>query len=213
MSHTQACRVRFYLALIKLTRLLGGSVLVSQVPHLDCAEEEPFDIGSILLWLPPKKALGSLKLVKLWKSGFLSLILPWNYGLFAFHRIDNVFEANINNMFNETLPLRGIDRSECGFVQMIAANQECAGKGYASALLKWQVEQHFKEFPGQPVILDTTTESGIRAYTRLGFELLAEKALDTGTDAGGIPLKKDADEATREAARKMCIQRVMVKMP
>jgi GNAT superfamily N-acetyltransferase len=140
-------------------------------------------------------------------------MLPWNYGLGARHRIEDVFEANIKHMFAETLPPRGVKHEECGFVQMIVSNQAYAGKGYASALLTHQLEQHFAEFPKAPVVLDTTTVSAIRVYERLGFELLAEKPVDTGTDARGILLKKDADEATREAARKMCIQRIMIKMP
>ena len=212
-SRTQACRVRFYLALIKLTRLLQGSVSVAEVPANEVTQGRSFDIGAILLWLPPNKRLGSFDISKLWSSGFLSLILPWNYGFGAFHRIDDIFEANIKKMFGETLGPRGINDHNCGFMQMIASNQAYAGKGYASALLKWQIEQHFKDFPGKPVVLDTTTEQGIRAYQRLGFELLAERPVDTGTDGGGFLLKKDANEATREAGRKMCVQRVMIRIP
>ena len=131
----------------------------------------------------------------------------------AARRIDDVFEANVKTMFKESLTPRGINDHDCGFVQMLAANPAYAGKAYASSLLKYQMEQHFLQIRDTPVVLDTTTEQGIKAYTRLGFELLAEKPVNTGTDAKGFRLKANADEAAREAARKICVQRVMIKMP
>lgn len=96
---------------------------------------------------------------------------------------------------------------------MLASNPKYAGKGYASALLKWKCEQHFENFKGVPVILDTTTEQGMRVYVRLGFELLDEKKVATGTDARGITLKTDAEESVKEEAARICIQRVMIRMP
>lgn len=96
---------------------------------------------------------------------------------------------------------------------MLAINPKFTGNGYASTLLKWKCEQHFEEFRGVPVILDTTTEQGIRAYVRLGFEVLEERHVATGTDARGIALKKDAEDSVKEEAAKICIQRVMMKMP
>lgn len=98
-------------------------------------------------------------------------------------------------------------------MQMIAANQRYAGKGYASTLLEWQMKQHFKTHPQAPIVLDTTTEQGIRAYKKLGYELLAETPVDTGTDAKGMKLKSDASKDVKEEAKKTCVQRVMLKMP
>lgn len=63
------------------------------------------------------------------------------------------------------------------------------------------------------MILDTTTEQGIRAYVRLGFEVLGERKVATGTDARGIALKKGAEDDVKQEAAKICVQRVMMKMP
>ena len=209
MTRTQDVRRRFYLALIKLTRLVDGKVLVAELRNT--AGEE--DIGAILLWQPPLKRMPDFALTLIYQSGLLSLILPWNYGLGGFYRIDQVFEANVKNMLADSLGPRGIKADECGFVQMLAANPRYAGKGNASALLKWQMEEHFKEYPEHPIVLDTTTEQGIRTYTKLGYELLVEIPVNTGTDAKGFKLKPGSSDDVKSAAERICVQRVMVRMP
>jgi len=170
------------------------------------------DIGAIILWLPPKKHValpGSIP--KLLTSGFVGALA--SYGLRSTYRIQAVFESNVEQMFTSTVKAKsGFQPADCGFVQMLAINPRFAGKGYASALLKWRCEQHFEEFEGVPVILDTTTEQGLRAYGRLGFELLDERKVFTGTDSRGITLKKNAEESVKEEAAKICIQRVMIRM-
>jgi len=202
-----------------MTRLLGGDVLVAQVhpssagPASSRVSEDGVEIGGILLWLPPEKRLGGLDLLTLWRSGFLALIAPWNYGLTGLHRIQNVFEANVHAMFARTLPDLGVKERDCAFVQMLAINPKYAGKGYASALLKYRVEQHFQQFPDRPVILDSTTVYGVRAYERLGFKLLAQTPVDTGTDAGGIKLKPNPDPEVVRLAKETCIQRVLARLP
>jgi hypothetical protein len=136
------------------------------------------------------------------------------YGLKSIYRVQAIFEANVEQMFASTVkPKSGFQSANCGYVQMLASNPKYAGKGYASALLKWKCEQHFENFKGVPVILDTTTEQGMRVYVRLGFELLDEKKVATGTDARGITLKTDAEESVKEEAARICIQRVMIRMP
>lgn len=136
------------------------------------------------------------------------------YGLKSIYRLQAIFENNVNQMFSLHVKAKsGFQPADCGFVQMLAINPKFAGKGYASALLKWRCEQHFQDFKDIPVILDTTTEQGIRAYVRLGFELLDERKVETGTDSSGIALKKDAESSVKEEAAKICIQRVMMKMP
>ncbi|KAL6252667.1 hypothetical protein RBB50_000386 [Rhinocladiella similis] len=216
MTNLQKSRVKFYRSLINLTRLIGGEVLVADVPSSDDSRNADKDFGAIILWLPPFTRLGGFDIITLWRSGFLGLVLPWHYGLGGLHRIDSVFESNVHSMFSKTLPdlpPRGFKDKECGFLQMIASNPRYAGKGYASKLLKYQMAQHFVKHPDVPVILDTTTTQGIRAYERLGFKLLAEKPLDTGTDERGIRLKGPVDDQTRQMIRDTCIQRVLVKLP
>jgi hypothetical protein len=212
-TRRQRSRVKFYRALIELTHLAGGSVNVATIPSTH-------EIAAILLWLPPNKRNGT-DVLTLYRSGFLSLILPWKYGLRGLHRIDTVFEGNIKRMFSETLPKQcsrlgkrdGIREEDCAFVQMIASNQAFAGKRYASTLFAHQLQQHFKEFPGAPVLLDTTTDQGIRAYENLGFSVLARTPVVTGTDADGFKLKKDANEEMRREGREICVQSVMIKLP
>ncbi|OAL39051.1 hypothetical protein AYO20_01802 [Fonsecaea nubica] len=226
MTSLQKTRVRFYRSLISATRLIGGSVLVAEINTSDgddnvaeattSTSTTQTDIGAILLWLPPHKRMGPFELGKLWQSGFLGLMLPWHYGPRGFYRIEFIFEENIRKMWTRTLPElqpRGFKEEECAFVQMIASNPKYAGKRYASALLRHQVEQHFAEFPDRPVILDTTTTQAIRAYERLGFKLLAETPVDTGTDATGMKLKSNASEEIRKEAKEVCIQRVMARVP
>lgn len=214
MTRYQATRVHFYRSLINLVSFWGGLVLVAEVPGSGTANG--VNIGAIMMWLPPHVREGTFGLFQIWRSGFLSLIAPWTYGLTGVYRITSVFEAHVKSMFEKTLkdiPPNGYKEEECGFVQMIAANPAHAGKGYASALLKHQMGEHFNQFPDKPVILDTTTQQGLKTYVRLGFELLAETPVDTGTDAGGIRLKATADEATRKLAKETCIQRIMIKVP
>ena len=218
MTNLQRDRVRFYRALISITRLIGGVVTVVDVSPSSLGKDESTssDIGAIILWNPPHKRLGSLDVITVYRSGFLRLILPWHYGFTGLNRIEYVYEENVRKMWARTLsslPPNGFRESECGFVQMLAANPKFAGKGYASALLKHQMAEHFAEFPERPVLLDTTTLQGIRAYERLGFRLLAETPVVTGTDKYGMKLKKPEGEEARKETREMCVQRVMVKMP
>lgn len=214
VSRYQAARIHFYRSLISLITILGGLVLVAEVPG--ASTTDGLNIGAIMMWLPPHVREGTFGIFQYWRSGLLSLLAPWKYGVTGFYRVSAVFEANVKAMFGRTLkdiPPTGYKEDECGFVQMIAINPAHAGKGYASALLEHQTAAHFVQFPDKPVILDTTTKQGLHAYERLGFELLAQTPVDTGTDERGIRLKADADDATRKLAKETCIQRVMIKVP
>jgi GNAT superfamily N-acetyltransferase len=217
LTSLQSSRVQFYHGLIKMTRAHEGSIYVASLPSDSTSDVQDVvkrdDIGAILLWLPPKKRFSlPSSIPKLATTGFLRALR--GYGLRCIYRIQVIFEGNVEQMFNATVkPKSGFHPADCGFVQMVAINPKYAGKGYASALLKWKCEQHFQEFKRVPVILDTTTEQGIRAYKRLGFDLLDERKVATGTDAGGFPLKKDAEENVKEEAARICIQRVMIKIP
>jgi GNAT superfamily N-acetyltransferase len=214
MTRKQSTRADFYLSLLKITILIGGSVTVVEVPNTDRANGA--HIGAILMWLPPHVRPSSFSIKELYKSGFLGLMMPGRYGLGGFYNVQMVFESNVHSMFAKTLkdmPPNGYKECDCGFVQMLASNPAHAGKGYASKILAYKMEQHFREYPDRPVILDTTTMQGIRAYERLGFDLLAQTAVNTGTDAFGIKLKSKADEATRQRAKEVCVQSVMIKTP
>ncbi|KAK7885554.1 hypothetical protein LTR67_010347 [Exophiala xenobiotica] len=216
MSKPQTSRVKFYRSLIRLTRLIGGSVMVAEVSSSGTANPVDKDFGAIILWLPPFNRLSDIDIITMWRSGMLGLIFPWHYGLKGFYRIMMVFEANVHSMFSKTLPdlpPKGFKEQECAFVQMIASNPDYAGKGYASKLLKYQMDQHFAQHSDKPVILDTTTHQGIRAYERLGFKLLAETPVTTDTDEKGIRLRNPVNEESRRRSKDTCVQRVMAKLP
>jgi ribosomal protein S18 acetylase RimI-like enzyme len=213
LSKIQQTRSDFYLSLLKLTRLIGGSIIVADTePSGDGKGFDEKDIGAILLWLPPGKRLHLFRdFMLLYRSGFISLIRK--YGLRGFYRINFVFEGNVESMFAKSVPSFGCDPAECGFVQMVAINPSHAGKGHAAALLAHQMHNHFEEFPNRPVILDTTTVHAIRVYEKMGFKVLEERKVATGTDSDGIRLKVNVDPAVKAEAEETCIQRVMIKIP
>lgn len=78
-------------------------------------------------------------------------------------------------------------------------------------MLEWAVERHRLSWPGVDVVLDTSTEEGVRSYRKLGFEVVGEKRVDTGTDRCGFWRREGLGEGEREEARNVCVQWVMVK--
>lgn len=186
-------RVRFYMSLVKATRLVGGEVLVNVVS--EPSDSQDAEYGAILLWLPPHRRMSITNVGTLYSSGFLRTM--YEYGLGGIYRIEGVFEANIAKMFKAV----GVVESDHDFVQMLASNPEYQGKRYASQLLRWKIET--LEGRGS-VVLDTTTTQGLKAYERMGFELLGEMEVQTGCDDLGIRLGKGK---TSEAKH---IQRVMM---
>lgn len=231
----QRGRRAFYRFLIKLTRGIGGDVNVATIPSPEDPNAEL--VAAILLWCPPYKrnagTLGLQMIKEIWimyQAGILSALRA--YGIGGFMRISDVFEANLHRMFKEVLEPRGSKFEECGFVQMVAMNTDpqfddaLKGRGYARQLLQWRVDRHWEECKDPktgtsgkitPVILDTTTDQGINAYKKLGFEVVNHKALDTGTDKNGFTIakslpKEERDRLTAEA-KKHCVSTVMIKMP
>lgn len=218
MTGVQKSRVRFYRSVIRLTRLIGGLVLVVEAPSSSDNGEATTgtDFGAVLLWMPPSKRLGAYDIVTIARSGLLGLMLPWHYGLTGLYRVQIVFESNVQSMLAETLPglpPHGFREDECAFVQMLVANPNHAGKGYASKLLDYQIDQHFAQYPDRPVALDSTTAPAIRAYERLGFKLLGQRPLKTDTDENGIRLKGPVDEQAKQRIKDTCVQRVLAKLP
>ncbi len=221
MTSTQKSRVRFYRSVIRMTRLLGGDVMVAEVDDNE-ADSSSKDFGAILLWLPPGKRLGAFDVVNLWRSGLLGTVLPWHYGLTGLYRIEVTFEGKANAMFAEALPKlppHGFKQEECGYVQMLASNPKYAGRRYASQLLKHQLHQvHFPQYPDRPVILDTSTAQAQRAYEGLGFRLLGQRSVPTDADERGIRLPKGGSaaalsEEARQRIKETCIIRAMARLP
>ena len=171
------------------------------------ADEDDERFHAILLWLPPRKRLTIGKVSVLYRSGFLAAMRA--YGVAGIHRVNFVFENNVARMFTEAK----VDEHECGFVQMTAVNPEYGGKGYASKLLEWKLRQHEIEHPGGAVVLDTTTEQGVRAYSRIGFKEIGKISVNTGTNAEGMKLPDGASKETKAQSENACVQRVMIYRP
>ena len=164
----------------------------------------------------------------MYKAGILAALRA--YGISGFMRVSDVYEAAVHRMFKEMLDPRGYRAEECGFVQMLAVNTDPAfdgalkGKGHARQLLQWRIDKHWKECSDlngptngkvTPVILDTTTAQGIEAYKRLGFELISQQVIETGTDKDGFKFKRNLSKEEKDnlmaEARTHCVSSVMIK--
>jgi hypothetical protein len=236
LTALQKARLGFYRFLIKLTRGIGGDVNIVTIPSPAAPDIEL--VAAILLWCPPYKrnatAFG-IQMIKetriLYNAGIISSVLV-GYGIGGFHRVTDIYEACIHKMFKKALDRRGSKFEECGFVQMLAMNTEpeydhvLKGKGLARQLLQWRIDRHWEECKDPatgtggkltPVILDTTTDQGIEAYKKLGFELGEQYHFDTGTDKDGFKLAKDMSKEERARlaaeAKERCFTAVMLKMP
>lgn len=220
LTTVQERRRRFYHAIVKLVRASGGSVLIllttaSSSTADDNNEDhhrpektvlEDGEIGAVLLWQPPHLRPTFWHLLT---SGFLNLAI-WDYGLRSAYRIEFIFEGNVAEMFK----MAGVDERQYHFVQMLGTNPEFKGYGYGRHLLASQIERcrcRDSESSGCGVILDTTTESAIKVYESLGFEVLGERKVDTGTDRHGIALRTTDEGYTSKKAEadRICRQRVM----
>lgn len=203
LSPLQRAHLAFYQALISTTRLLGGSVRIA------FATAEPSCVAAVLLFLPPHRRATATQLRLAYRSGMLSAIL--GYGPRGAYRVLATFEGNVERMFKSGLEPLGWKQEQCGFVQMIARNPEWHGeKGAAGKLLEYEMTRHWDQNPGVPVILDTTTDAGVRVYERIGFQEIGCYVVDTGTDELGIATN---DIEAKERARSVTKQRVMVKIP
>lgn len=194
-------RYAFYRALIKAVRLLKGQVLVNE------SDDEPRIIQAILLWLPPHARLQISSVATLMSSGMFSAML--SYGAAGIYRLNFTFEGNIAKLFKQA----NVDDAACGFVQMLASNPKCAGRRASSRLLEWQMARHWERLPSVPIVLDTTTEQAIRAYEKLGFDILGSIPVRSGTDKDGFKLAAGATEEVRTEAKQVTIQRIMLAKP
>ena len=112
------------------------------------------------------------------------------------------------------LNIEGGQEANLLFVQGCVRNPEWEGeKGPARKLLDWGIQRWWEREKKIPVWLDCTTGEGERAYGEVGFKLLGSCMADTGCDAKGIRLQRDAGEKEREEGRNIAKQRVMVRIP
>ena len=207
----------------RAARDVGGTISVAE----SLPSAPVHTIAAVLLFLPPHVRSSPLAPRILWNAGFLGAM--WGYGPRGIYRILGVFGANADRMFGKALSEFGLKAEQCGFVQTIARNPEWKGeRGAAGQLLQWEMKRFWRggksgkgvEDMGSrdlalvrvsvPVILDTSTESAMRVYERLGFRLIGECKIDTGTD--GMGLKAEGKEASEQANR-VCRQRFMLAMP
>ena len=75
------------------------------------------------------------------------------------------------------------------YVLVVGTDPRHAGHGYAGKLLRYQLEQHQKTYPGVAVYLETATDHAQRVYERLGFkEMCREQEKLPGVDEQGCKL-------------------------
>ena len=185
LSPVQRDRFSFHLAVIKITRLLSGSVAVT-IPASTPANPDPKPSAAIL-WLPPHKRPSLLPLLF---SGLLYIVI-FRFGVTATWHL-YTFERDLEALSASLLSPLGYKKDDCGFVLLIGTDPQFKGKGYAAQLLQWQIKRHREGFPGVPVVLDTTTDQAQKVYEKIGFRYLGKRRVETGTDSDGIKLAKGA---------------------
>lgn len=186
-SALQQARVGFYHSVIKMTRLLGGDILISK-----SQSTEALQVQAILLWLPAHHQLSALPVITLYQSGFFKVM--WDYGVRGVYKVLFVYEDDVHKMFKKA----GTNVEDGALVQMLVANPEFNGHGYASKLLWWKMQHHWAENPGIDVHLDTGSDYGQKVYERLGFATIGKMYVHSGTDADGFALPKNNGQTTDE---------------
>jgi len=186
-SVLQQARIGFYHSVVKMTRLLGGEVLISK-----SKSTETLQVQAILLWLPAHHQLSAFPIITLYQSGFFKTM--WDYGVRGVYRVLFVYEDNVHKMFKKA----GTNVEDGALVQMLVANPEFNGHGYASKLLWWKMQRHWAENPNIDVHLDTANDYGQKVYERLGFTNIGNMDVYSGTDAEGIALPKNNAQISNE---------------
>ena len=139
-------------------------------------------------------------------------------------RVLYTFEGNVERMIAKGLKDLGIADGREDRLLMChgcVRNPEWEGRGPARRLLDWTIRRRWEEQRARdggkgkmiPVWLDTTVDDGVRAYEEIGFKVVGECMIETGTDKFGIALREDASETEREEGRKVAKQSVMVRLP
>ena len=139
-------------------------------------------------------------------------------------RVVYTFEGNVERMIAEGLKNLGVEDGKQERLIMCngcVRNPEWEGRGPARKLLDWTIRRRWESQRARdggkgemvPVWLDTTTDDGVRAYEGIGFRVVGECMVETGTDKNGIRLGKNVAENEREEGRRVAKQRVMVRLP
>lgn len=122
------------------------------------------------------------------RSGWLYTVIfrfgptaAWH--LYTFERDGGALSASLLS------PL-GYKKDACGLLFLIATDPQFRGKRYGGQLLQWRIDRHREEFPGVPVVLDTSTDQAQKFYETLGFRHLGSRSLQPGTDSDGIKLAR-----------------------
>jgi GNAT superfamily N-acetyltransferase len=104
------------------------------------------------------------------RSGFLYTVVFYFGPVAVWHLY--TFERDLEALAVSLLsPPLVYKKDDCGFVLLIATDPQFARMRYGAQLLQWQIKRHRKEFPGMPVVLDTTTNQAQKVYERLGFSM------------------------------------------
>ena len=182
----------------------------------------PSPIAAVCLVLPPHARPSWGELLLALRVGLLQSL--FGLSLRGMWRVLYTFEGNVGRMIAKGLKDLGIADGRQERLLMCngcVRNPEWEGKAPARRLLDWTIQRRWEEQRARdggkgemiPVWLDTTTDDGVRAYEEIGFKVVGECMVETGTDKKGILLGKNATEEEREEGRKVAKQRVLVRVP
>lgn len=188
LSDEQATRLSFYRAICRLTRLIGGTVDIATIPD----RAEPVAISC---WWPPYVRNSQLDNIR---AGMIGL--AWRLGAVGTYRLLQFLSMAESGQTISAASV-GCRHEDGAFVDILGSDPAYAGRGYATALLEWQIDRHRKQYPGVLVFLDTSTSRAQRNYERLGFRETNRKRMDLALNHQGLPLTRafTAEEQSQSA--------------
>ena len=219
LSPLQTRRLAFYRSWITLNRAHEGDVTVAYTPGPTGTASS---IAAVALLLPPHARPSWSEPLLAWRTGLLPALI--GLGARGMWRVCSTFEGNVGRMIAKGLKDLGIEDGREERLLMChgcVRNPEWEGRAPARKLLNWAINRFWEKQRAKeggkgkatPVWLDTTIDDAVRAYEEIGFKVVGECMVTTGTDAKGIKLRKNAGEKEREDGRKVAKQRVMVRIP
>jgi GNAT superfamily N-acetyltransferase len=196
LTYQQSARIKFFLAAIRFTRVVGGTVAAAM-------SEGTGQLASVICWLPPHV---QPTFSAPFRSGWLRAL--FRLGLTGILRRKH-FKSTLGELYARLLSPLGYRKPDGGFVSIIGTDPSHAGHGYAASLLDWQIQRHQQQYPGAPVFLHTVSEFAQKVYERIGFVYLGRQQIDIGSrDQFGCRYQHPPEQ---ESGKPEFFQRVLVR--
>lgn len=205
LTPKELARLALYRAVIRLTRLVGGRVdvaVVTSTSNLDPnpnpetkaeADEVPI---AVACFFPPNTRP---TMYSEFRAGLYAAARQFGY-LVGVPRI--LWFQNVRSSLYTCLGETGEKQVEGAYVEIVGVDPEYRGAGFGGRLLEWTVQEYSAGFTSRdgdgdegagvkgrvvpPVYLETATPYAVRLYEKLGFRVLAEKAMEIEVDAQGL---------------------------